>query len=109
MMGALVKSYYAEKIDVDPKDIFMVSIMPCTAKKFEITRPEMQNNGCPNVDAVLTTRELAKMIKEAGIDFANLPDEKWDAPLGLSSGAADIFGVTGAVLWKQLFVQCTNW
>ncbi|RNC29689.1 MAG: NADP-reducing hydrogenase subunit HndC [Candidatus Dichloromethanomonas elyunquensis] len=97
MLGALAKSYYANKIKVDPRDMYVVSIMPCTAKKFEISRPEMQNNGVPNVDAVLTTRELAKMIKEAGIDFVNLKDIQFDNPLGLSSGAADIFGVTGGV------------
>lgn len=102
MLGALAKSYYAEKINVDPKDMYVVSIMPCTAKKFEIARPEMQNNGVPNVDAVLTTRELAKMIKEAGIDFANLQDAQFDNPLGLSSGAADIFGVTGGVMEAAL-------
>jgi len=102
MLGALVKSYYAQKIKMDPKNIFVVSIMPCTAKKFEIVRPEMENNGLRNVDAVLTTRELARMIKEAGIDFCNLPDGKFDNPLGLSSGAADIFGVTGGVMEAAL-------
>ena len=102
MLGALAKSYYAEKIDVDPKDMYVVSVMPCTAKKFEVFRPEMQNNGVPNVDAVLTTRELAKMIKEAGIDFRNLEDSQFDNPLGLSSGAADIFGVTGGVMEAAL-------
>ena len=98
MLGALSKSYFAEKIGVDPKNIFMVSVMPCTAKKFEITRPEMVNNGVPNIDAVLTTRELAKMIKNAGIDFRSLPDEKFDSPLGISSGAADIFANSGGVM-----------
>lgn len=102
MLGALIKSYYAEKINVDPKDIYVVSIMPCTAKKFEITREEMQNNGQPNVDAVLTTRELAAMIKEAGIDFTRLEDEEFDNPLGLSTGAADIFGITGGVMEAAL-------
>jgi len=102
MLGALAKSYYADKIKVDPKDMYVVSIMPCTAKKYEIVRPEMQNNGVPNVDAVLTTRELARMIKEAGIDFRNLEDSKFDNPLGLSSGAADIFGVTGGVMEAAL-------
>lgn len=102
MLGALAKSYYAEKIGVDPKDMYVVSIMPCTAKKFEIVRPEMQNNGVPNVDAVLTTRELARMIKSAGIDFRSLEDSKFDTPLGLSSGAADIFGVTGGVMEAAL-------
>lgn len=98
MLGALTKSYFAEKIKVDPKDIFVVSVMPCTAKKFEITRPEMEFNGIRDVDAVLTTRELARMIKDAGIDFVQLPDAEFDSPLGLSSGAADIFGTTGGVM-----------
>lgn len=98
MLGALCKSYFAEKKGLDPKDIFVVSIMPCTAKKFEVTRPEMVNDGVPNVDAVLTTRELARMIKDAGVDFKNLADGQFDSPLGLSSGAADIFGTTGGVM-----------
>ena len=102
MMGALVKSYYAEKLGINPKDIFVVSVMPCTAKKFEITRPEMTNNGYPNVDAVLTTRELARMIKDAGIDFKTLADSEFDNPLGLSSGAADIFAATGGVMEAAL-------
>lgn len=102
MLGALVKSYYATKIGVDPQNIFAVSVMPCTAKKFEITRPEMQSNGVPNVDAVITTRELARMIKDAGIDFQALEDGKFDNPLGLSTGAADIFGVTGGVMEAAL-------
>jgi len=80
----------------------MVSVMPCTAKKFEIIRPEMYNNGLANVDAVITTRELGRMIKEAGIDFRNLPEGKFDSPLGLSSGAADIFGTTGGVMEAAL-------
>jgi len=98
MLGALTKSYYAEKIGVDPKKIYNVSIMPCTAKKFEIYREEMVNRGVPNVDAVLTTRELGQMIKQAGIDFRALEYEKFDDPLGYSTGAADIFGVTGGVM-----------
>ena len=102
MLGALVKTYYANMIDIDPKDTYVVSIMTCTAKKFEITRDEMKNDSLPNVDAVLTTRELAAMIKEAGIDFLNLPDEEFDNPLGLSTGAADIFGVTGGVMEAAL-------
>ncbi|HBE80800.1 MAG TPA: ferredoxin [Firmicutes bacterium] len=102
MLGALVKSYYAEKIGTHPKDIFVVSVMPCTAKKFEICRPELRNNDLPNVDAVLTTRELAKMIKDAGIDFQALEDGQFDTPLGLSTGAADIFGVTGGVMEAAL-------
>jgi len=102
MLGAMAKSYYAEKIDLDPKKIYTVSIMPCTAKKFEISRKEMANEGVPNVDAVLTTRELGKMIKQAGIDFRNLDDENFDDPLGQSTGAADIFGVTGGVMEAAL-------
>ncbi len=102
MLGALVKSYYAGKIKRDPKDIFVVSVMPCTAKKCEIVRPEMKNGGEPNVDAVLTTRELANMIKEMGIDFNALPDEEFDNPLGMSTGAADIFGLTGGVMEAAL-------
>ena len=106
MLGALAKSYYADKIGIDPKDIFVASVMPCTAKKFEITRPELMNNGYPNVDAVLTTRELAKMIKESGIDLMevlmepeNIENEnEFDSPLGLSTGAADIFATTGGVM-----------
>lgn len=102
MLGALIKSYFADKIQIDPKDIFVVSVMPCTAKKYEITRPEMVNDGIPNVDAVITTRELAKMIKDGGIDFKNLPDSEFDNPLGLSTGAADIFGVPGGVMEAAL-------
>jgi NADH-quinone oxidoreductase subunit G/NADP-reducing hydrogenase subunit HndD len=98
MLGALAKTYYAEKIGVDPKDIFVVSIMPCTAKKYEITRPEMFIDGMPNVDAVLTTRELARMIKDAGIEFTQLEDSLFDNPMGHSTGAADIFGTTGGVM-----------
>jgi len=102
MLGALSKSYYAEKINRDPRRMYTVSVMPCTAKKFEISREEMINEGVSNVDAVLTTRELGKMIKQAGIDFRNLDDEEFDAPLGQSSGAADIFGVTGGVMEAAL-------
>jgi len=102
MLGALAKSYYAEKIGEDPKKMFVVSVMPCTAKKTEIVRPEMCNDGIPNVDAVITTRELAKMIVSAGIDFNNLPDEEFDNPLGMSTGAADIFGLTGGVMEAAL-------
>lgn len=102
MLGALVKSWFAENTGIDPASLSVVSVMPCTAKKFEITRPEMVNNGQPNVDAVLTTRELARMIREAGIDFNALPDGKFDSPLGLSTGAADIFGTTGGVMEAAL-------
>lgn len=102
MLGAVVKSYYAEKIGVDPKDIVVVSVMPCTAKKFEIRRPEMQNRGYANVDEVITTRELAEMIKSAGINFDTLTESSFHKPLGLSSGAAAIFGVTGGVMEAAL-------
>ena len=102
MLGALAKSYYSAKIGVAPEDTFVVSVMPCTAKKFEITRPEMVNDGNPNVDAVLTTRELAHMIKEAGVDFRALAPSSFDNPLGLSTGAADIFAVTGGVMEAAL-------
>jgi len=102
MLGSIVKSYYADKLHLNPKDLFVVSVMPCTAKKFEIARPDMRIDGIPNVDAVITTRELADMIKEAGIDFLNLPDREFDSPLGMSTGAADIFGVTGGVMEAAL-------
>jgi NADP-reducing hydrogenase subunit HndD len=102
MLGALIKSYYADKLGIDPKSIFVVSVMPCTAKKYEITRPELFNGGLSNVDAVLTTRELARMIKDFGIDFKSLEDAQFDSPLGLSTGAADIFGTTGGVMEAAL-------
>jgi len=102
MLGALAKTYFAEKIGVNPKDIYVVSVMPCTAKKFEILRPEMYHEGLANVDAVITTRELGRMIKDAGIDFLKLPEGQFDSPLGLSSGAADIFGTTGGVMEAAL-------
>ena len=98
MLGAIVKTYYAEKEGIDPKNIFMVSVMPCTAKKFEKTRDGESASGYPDVDAVLTTREAAQMIKEANIDFNRLPDEEFDDMLGTSTGAAAIFGVTGGVM-----------
>ena len=102
MLGALAKSYYAEKVGADPEKMFVVSVMPCTAKKSEIVRPELRNGGLANVDAVITTRELAKMIVSAGINFNNLPDEAFDNPLGMSTGAADIFGLTGGVMEAAL-------
>ena len=102
MLGALIKSYYAEKINVKPQEIYVVSVMPCTAKKFEITRDERENDGVPDVDAVLTTRELASMIHEAGVVFDKLEDDQFDNPLGMSTGAADIFGVTGGVMEAAL-------
>lgn len=99
MEGAIIKSYYAEKNGIDPKDIFVVSVMPCTAKKYEKDRPENAVNGLKDVDAVLTTRELAVMIKRAGINFKKLPNEEFDQDLlGEYSGAGVIFGVTGGVM-----------
>lgn len=102
MVGAIVKSYYAEKAGIDPKKIRVVSVMPCTAKKFEARRPELGHDGMADVDAVLTTRELARMIKEAGIDFANLPDGDFDTLMGESTGAGVIFGATGGVMEAAL-------
>ena len=102
MFGALAKTYYARKLDRLPQDIFCVSVIPCTAKKFECQRPEMYDSGVQDVDAVLTTRELAKMIEEAGIDFMKLPDEEMDAPMSMSTGAADIFANTGGVMEAAL-------
>lgn len=102
MFGALAKTYYAEKMGLKPEDVYVVSIMPCTAKKFEAQRPEMTASGVADVDAVLTTRELARMLKEAGIDFVSLPEEEYDAPLGISTGAGAIFGATGGVMEAAL-------
>ena len=102
MFGAVAKTYYAEKLGKRPEDIFVVSIMPCTAKKFECQRPEMTSSGVRDVDVVLTTRELGKMIRAAGIEFSTLPDGSMDAPLGLSTGAADIFANTGGVMEAAL-------
>lgn len=102
MFGAIAKSYYAEKMGIKPEDIVSVSIMPCTAKKFEIGREDQDANGVPDVDYSLTTRELGRMIKQAGIRFTDLPDEDFDAPLGLSTGAAVIFGSTGGVMEAAL-------
>ena len=98
MFGAIAKNYYAEKIGVAPKDLVVVSVMPCQAKKYEAARPEFSHDGVRDVDYVVTTRELCKMFKEAGVNLANLEDDVYDSPLGESSGAADIFGVTGGVL-----------
>ena len=102
MLGAVIKSYYAGREDLDPNKVVVVSVMPCTAKKFEAQRPELSNNGLQDVDVVITTRELARMIKEAGIDFARLPDEDFDDMLGESTGASVIFGVTGGVMEAAL-------
>ncbi len=103
MFGAIIKSYYAEKQGINPEDIYVVSIMPCTAKKFEAARDELSVNGLQDVDAVLTTRELAAMIREAGIQYNKLPDEVFDTPFGdAATGAAVIFGVTGGVMEAAL-------
>lgn len=116
MFGPIAKTYYAEKTDIDPRDLYVVSTMPCTAKKFEARRPEMcaafeywrrkgrvgEDEKFPDVDAVLTTREAARMIKEVGIDFPNLPAEEFDTPLGISTGAGTIFGVTGGMMEATL-------
>ena len=102
MLGAVIKTYYAEKVGIAPEDIKVVSVMPCTAKKFEATRPELSEEGQQDVDEVLTTRELAAMIRMAGIDFANLPDEEFDSVLGESTGAGVIFGATGGVMEAAL-------
>ncbi len=98
MFGAVAKTYYADKAGVDPKNMVVVSVMPCTAKKYEAAREEMADSGYTDVDYVLTTRELGRMIQSTGIDFNNLPDGEMDNPLGLSSGAADIFANTGGVM-----------
>ena len=102
MTGAVIKSYFAEKMGIDPKSIYVVSVMPCTAKKYEAKRPELSENGLPDVDAVLTVRELARMLKQAGIDYARLPDEDFDTMLGESTGASVIFGATGGVMEAAL-------
>ena len=98
MAGAVIKTYYAEKMGLDPKNIVVVSVMPCTAKKFEITRADQDAAGVPDVDIALTTREAARMMKRLGINFATLPDEEFDSPLGDDTGAAVIFGATGGVM-----------
>lgn len=102
MFGALVKTYYAEKMQIDPADIVSVSVMPCTAKKYEANRPELTSSGYADVDYVLTTREMARMFKQGGIRLDNLPDEDYDDPLGISTGAGVIFGATGGVMEAAL-------
>ncbi len=102
MLGAIAKTYYAEKIGVKAEDIVVVSVMPCTAKKFEIGRDDQNAAGVPDVDYVLTTRELARMIRRAGLNFRAMPNEDFDNPLGLSAGAGDIFGATGGVMEAAL-------
>lgn len=102
MFGALIKTYYAEKHGIDPSKIYVVSAMPCTAKKFEATRPEMFSSGYQDVDAVLTTRELAQLIKEAGVDWNNIEDAQFDEPFGEGTGAGVIFGSSGGVMEAAL-------
>ncbi|HEY8499896.1 MAG TPA: NADH-dependent [FeFe] hydrogenase, group A6 [Clostridia bacterium] len=103
MFGALAKSYYSEKTGIPVRNIFVVSIMPCTAKKYEAKRPEMRTDGIhPDVDAVLTTRELGRMLKQAGIDFNILEEEQYDDPFGITTGAAVIFGASGGVMEAAL-------
>lgn len=102
MEGAILKSYYAKKMGIDPNDIFVVSIMPCTVKKFESARPELNYNNLQDVDAVLTTRELVRLFNMMGIDFDDLPEDEFDNPLGESSGAAVIFGTSGGVMEAAL-------
>jgi len=102
MFGALAKTYYADFAGIDPKNIFVVSIMPCTAKKYEASRPEMCSSGYRDVDVVLTTRELGRMIRQMGIDFVNIPEETFDAPMGQYTGAGTIFGATGGVMEAAL-------
>lgn len=102
MFGAVMKTYYAEKMGIDPKNMFVVGIMPCTAKKFETKRDNQNAAGVPDVDVALTTRELARMIETAGIFFPHLPDEQFDMPFGESTGASTIFGATGGVMEAAL-------
>ena len=102
MFGAIIKSYYAEKNDIAKENIYSVAIMPCTSKKYEAARPEHSSSGAQDIDASLTTRELARMIKQAGIDFNSLPDEEFDNPFGEATGAGVIFGTTGGVMEAAL-------
>ncbi|MBC7766263.1 MAG: iron hydrogenase small subunit [Hyphomonadaceae bacterium] len=102
MFGAIIKSYFAQKEGIDPKNIVVVSVMPCSSKKFEISREEMAVDDLRDVDFSLTTRELARMIKQSGLDFASLPEEQFDNPFGEASGAAVIFGATGGVMEAAL-------
>ncbi len=102
MFGALLKTYYAQKLGKAPQDILSVSVMPCTAKKFEAQRPELGRDGYRDVDVVITVQELARMIRSAGIRFATLPDKDFDAPFGLGTGAGEIFGATGGVMEAAL-------
>lgn len=108
MFGGIVKTWYAQKEGIDPKEIVSVSVMPCTAKKFECERDDQAAAGLPDVDISITTRELARMLRSAGIDFVNLPDEEFDSPLGIGSGAGHIFGATGGVMEAALRTA-TEW
>lgn len=102
MFGAILKSYWAEKNNIDKSSIYCVSVMPCVAKKTELKREELAVNGIADVDASITTRELARMIRMYGLDFNALPDETFDQPLGEYSGAGTIFGATGGVMEAAL-------
>ena len=102
MFGAIVKTYYAKKMNIDPEKIYVVAVMPCVAKKFEKTRTDEDASGYPDIDAVITTRELAKMIKKSGILFKDIPESKFDSPLGEYTGAGVIFGATGGVMEAAL-------
>lgn len=102
MYGAILKTYFANKIGIDPKKIYVVSVMPCIAKKFERQRSQMQNDGLYDVDAVITTRELSRMIKQANLEFLKLEDSNFDNPMGEATGAAAIFGTTGGVMEAAL-------
>ena len=102
MFGAVAKTYYAQKMGWDPHDVVSVSVMPCTAKKYEASRPELGRDGYQDVDYVLTTRELAKLIRYVGLDLSVLPESEFDSPLGTGSGAGAIFGATGGVMEAAL-------
>ena len=102
MAGAIFKTWYAQKNNIDPKNIVSVSIMPCTAKKFEVGRDDQNAAGVADVDIALTTRELGRLIDRAGIDFVNLPDEEFDPTLDIATGAGAIFGATGGVMEAAL-------
>ncbi len=102
MFGAITKTYFADKLNINPKDIVVVSVMPCVAKKYEAARPELESRNHQDVDLVITSREFARMVNEAGISYLDLPDSEFDNPLGESTGAAQIFGATGGVLEAAL-------
>ncbi|GAB6100026.1 NADH-dependent [FeFe] hydrogenase, group A6 [Halanaerocella petrolearia] len=111
MFSALAKTYYAEQMDVDPESIYTVAVMPCTAKKFEKEREELQDSGFQDTDAILTTRTLARMVKEAGVNFVGLEDEEYDRMMGEATGAGTIFGTTGGVMeaaLRTVYEKLTN-